>query len=123
MDQANQGGTHVGGKLWRAARTTSLIVALGLTGSLLVDLPASASANDDDQAKISYVPATGPWIKLGADRSDAQRPAAVTPDDGITALDDGITALSEETKQGRLSRNSLSGIHLAKGSRMTLSSS
>jgi hypothetical protein len=34
MDQANQGGTHVGGKLWRAARTTSLIVALGLTGSL-----------------------------------------------------------------------------------------
>jgi hypothetical protein len=116
MDQANRGGTHVGGKLWRAARTTSLIVALGLTGSLLVDLPASASANDDDQAKISYVPATGPWIKLGADRSDAQRPAAVAPDDGITAL-------SEETKQARLSRNSLSGIHLAKGSRVTLSSS
>jgi hypothetical protein len=116
MDQANQGGTHVvGGKLWRAARTTALVLALGLTGSLLVDLPASASANDD-HAKISYVPATGPWIKLGADRSDAQRPAAVAPDDGITAL-------SEETKQGRLSRNSLSGIHLAKGSRRALSSS
>src|SRR6476620_6001659 len=114
MDQANRGGMHVGGKLWRAARTTSLILALGLTGSLLVDLPASASANDEQA--ISYVPATGPWIKLGADQSDAQRPAAVAPDDGITAL-------SEETKQGRLSRNSLSGIHLAKGSRTTLSSS
>jgi hypothetical protein len=115
MDQANRGGMHAGGKLWRAARTTSLILALGLTGTLLVDLPASASANDD-QAKISYVPATGPWIKLGADRSDAQRPAAVAPNDGITAL-------SEETKQGSQSRISLSGLHLAKGSRTTLSSS
>jgi hypothetical protein len=82
--------------------------------ALLVDLPASSSANYD-QPKISYVPANGPWIKLGVDGSDAQRPAAVSPDDDITAL-------SEETKQGSPSRNSRSGIQLAKGSRTTLSS-
>ena len=117
MDQANQpktDGTRVGGRLWRAARTTSLLLGLGLIGVLLVDLPASSSANYD-QAKISYVPANGPWIKLGVDGSDAQRPAAVTPDDDITAQ-------SEETKQGSPSRNSRGGIQLAKGSRMTLSS-
>jgi hypothetical protein len=83
-------------------------------GALLVNLPASSSANYD-QAKISYVPAPGPWIKLGADRADTQRTAAVTPDDDITPR-------SEETKQGRPSRKSRAGIQLAKGSRVTLSS-
>jgi hypothetical protein len=78
-------------------------------GALFVDLPANY-----DQAKITYVPANGPWIKLGADRSDAQRPAAATPDDDIPAL-------SEETKQGSASHKSRSGIQLAKGSRITLS--
>jgi hypothetical protein len=55
-------------------------------GALFVDLPANY-----DQAKITYVPANGPWIKLGADRSDAQRPGVATPYDDITAR-------SEETK-------------------------
>jgi hypothetical protein len=117
LDQVNQPKTEqtrIRGTLLTAARTTSLLLGLGLTVALFVDLPASASANYD-QAKISYVPATGPWIKLGADGSDAQRPAAVSPDDDITAL-------SEETKQGSPSRNSRSGIQLAKGSRTTLSS-
>jgi hypothetical protein len=112
MDQANQGGTRVAGRLWRAARTTSLLLTLGLTGALLVDLPALLP---DHQAKIKYVPATGPWIKLGVDRSDAQRTAAITPDDDITGQ-------SEETTLARPSRNSPSGIQLAKGSRMKLSS-
>ena len=114
MDQVNQprsDGPRVGGRLWRAARTTSLLLTLGFTCALLVDLSASASTNYD--AKISYVPATGPWIKLGADRSDTQRTAAVTPDDDTTPR-------SEETKQGR--RKSHAGIQLAKGSRVTLSS-
>jgi hypothetical protein len=59
-------------------------------GALFVDLPAVSPANYD-QAKISYVPATGPWIKLGADRSDAQRSAVSTPYGDITTR-------SEETK-------------------------
>ena len=116
LDQVNQprsDGPRVGGRLWRAARTTSLLLTLGFTCALLVDLPASASTNYD--AKISYVPATGPWIKLGVDQSDAQRTAAVTPDDDITAQ-------LEETKLGRPSRNSRSGIQVAKGSRIALSS-
>jgi hypothetical protein len=115
LDQANQrktDGQRVGARLWRAAQTTSRLVGLGLTAALFVDPSASASANYD-QAKISYVPATGPWIKLGADGSDAQRPA-VTPDDDITAL-------SEETTQRSPSRKSRSGLQLAKGSRITLS--
>jgi hypothetical protein len=93
LDQANQrktDGQHVGARLWRVARTTSLLLGLGLMGALFVDLPALSSANYD-QAKIMYVPANGPWIKLGADRSDAQRSAVATPYDDITAR-------SEETK-------------------------
>jgi hypothetical protein len=86
VDQANQDGTRVGGRLWRVARTTSLLLGLGLMGALFVDLPANY-----DQAKITYVPANGPWIKLGADRSDAQRPGVAMPYDDITAR-------SEETK-------------------------
>ena len=113
-DRPKADRTRVGARLWRAARTTSLLLGLGLMGALLVNLPASSSVNYD-QAKISYVPATGPWIKLGADRSDTQRTAAVTPDDDTTPR-------SEETKQGRPSRKSHAGIQLAKGSRVTLSS-
>jgi hypothetical protein len=93
LDQANQrktDGQRVGGRLWRAARTTSLLLGLGLVGALLVNLPGLSSANHD-QAKITYVPANGPWIKLGADRSDAQRSAVATPYGDITAR-------SEETK-------------------------
>jgi hypothetical protein len=112
QDQANHGGTLLGGGLWRAARTTSLLLTLGLTVALVVDLPGLPS---DHQAKIRYVPATGPWIKLGVDQSDAHRTTAIT-------MDDDITAQSEETKLGRPSRNSHSGIQLAKGSRVTLSS-
>ena len=114
MDQTNQpkaDGTRLGARLWRTARTTSLLLGLGLMGALFVDPPASSSANYN-QPKI--VPATGPWIKLGVDRSDAQGTAAVTPDDDITAQ-------SEEKKQGRPSRKSRAGIQLAKGSRVTLS--
>jgi hypothetical protein len=93
VDQANQrktDGQRVGARLWRAARTTSLLLGLGLMGALFVDLPALSSANYD-QAKITHVPANGPWIKLGADRSDAQRSAVATPYGDITAR-------SEETK-------------------------
>ena len=75
MDQTNQpkaDGARVGARLWRAARTTSLLLGLGLVGALLVNLPGLSSANHD-QAKITYVPANGPWIKLGSDQSDAQR--------------------------------------------------
>ena len=97
------------------ALATSLLLGLGVAGALLVDLPASSSATND-QAKISsYVPANGAWIKLGVDQPDAQRTATVTPDDDITAL-------SDETKQARPSRKSRGGTQLAKGSRMTLSS-
>jgi hypothetical protein len=90
LDQANQDGTRGGARLWRTARTTSLLLGLGLMGALFVDLPALSSANYG-QAKITYVPANGPWIKLGADRSDAQRSAVATPYGDITAR-------SEETK-------------------------
>ena len=75
MDQTNQpkaDGARVGARLWRAARTTSLLLGLGLVGALLVNLPGLSSANHD-QAKITYVPANGPWIKLGSDQSGAQR--------------------------------------------------
>jgi hypothetical protein len=72
-------------------------------GALFVDPPASSPAKHD-QPKI--VPATGPWIKLGVDRSDAPRTAAVTPEDDLTAQ-------SEEKKQGRPSRKSRAGIQLA----------
>jgi hypothetical protein len=117
LDKAKQretGGQPVGARLWRAARTTSLLLGLGFASVLLINPPGSSSANHD-QTKIAYVPASGPWIKLGVDQSDAQqRTAAVTPDDAITAQ-------SEETKLGRPSRNSRSSIQLAKGSRKTLS--
>jgi hypothetical protein len=111
LDQTKTDGTRIGARLWRTAQTTSLLLGLGLVGALFVDPPASSSANYD-QPKI--VPAIGPWIKLGVDRSDAPRTAAVTPEDDLTAQ-------SEEKKQGRPSRKPRSGVQLAKGSRVTLS--
>lgn len=116
MDQANQrktDGQRGGARLWRAARTTSLLLGLGFMSVVLINPPGSSSASHD-QPEIAFVPASGPWIKLGVDQSDAQRAAAIVPDNDITAQ-------SEETKLRRPSRNSRSGIQLAKGSRMKLS--
>lgn len=80
MDQANQRKrerTRIDARLWTAARTTSLVMGLGLMGVLFVNLPAPSSANTDP-AEPTYVPASGPWMKLGADREDAQRLARAT---------------------------------------------
>jgi hypothetical protein len=112
VDQANQDGTRDGARLWRAARTSSLLLGLGLMGVLAINLPSSPSANYDQQ---KIVPASGPWIKVGPDRSDAQRSPTAAPDDDITAP-------SEETKQKRSSRKPHSATQLAKGSRVTLPS-
>ena len=89
-NQPKTDGTRIGGRLWRAARMTSLLLGLGLMGASFVDLPASSSANYG-QSKITYVPANGPWIKLGGDRSDTQRSAVATSYGDITGR-------SEETK-------------------------
>jgi hypothetical protein len=78
-DQRKRQRTRIGTRLWTVARTTALVTGLGLIGVLFVDLPASSSANTDP-AKPTYVPASGPWIKLGADREDAQRSARATPE-------------------------------------------
>jgi hypothetical protein len=63
-------------------------------GVLFVNPPASASTNNDP-AKIAHVPASDhPWIKLGADRDEAQRLAGATPEEEITSRSEAVQLAS-----------------------------
>ena len=80
MDQVNQCRARVGARLWKAARTTTLVVGVGLAGVSMVTLPTALVSQPNSQAEASYVPASDKWITLGdsprAEEVEQTRPRA-----------------------------------------------
>jgi Peptidase M15 len=81
LDKANdQPGMRVGGRMWRAARTTCLLAVVGCAGIMLVDLPTALNAQTDRQVRAQpIVKASDKWITLGTERSDSSALARPTP--------------------------------------------
>jgi hypothetical protein len=62
MDQLNQCRARVGSRLWKAVRTTTLVVGAGLAS---ITLPTALVSQTISQAEASYIPASDKWITLG----------------------------------------------------------
>ncbi len=84
MDKANDlGGTEtcVDGRLWRAARTASLLAGAGLSCVLMVNLPTTLISQTNSQATAAQpiVKASDKWITLGTEPSDGQTLPGTSP--------------------------------------------
>ena len=116
MDKAinrQESESCIGGRLWRVARTASLLMGVGFSGVLMVDLPTPFSPQANSHAIAqSYVPASDKWITPGATPSDLRG------QNGVSAVDPIAAPMIErqQTRQRRRPR----GIQLASLGRETM---